>query len=259
MKKSYVVILGIFILASLILIILSSTSFVNFIIAPIQKIFSVPKSFVYSLKVSRKQPANGETEKLQADNKRLLGKLVEFDMVKKDNEALRSQFEAYGPQSQNLLPAKVVGMIGNFSLPHTLIIDKGEKNGVRIDMAVVVGKNLVGKIGMVGAGYSQVILVTNQNFKTLGKGTDGETKGVVTGKDDFILLDKVTTTQNLSTGDIVLTKGEVNNFGIGIQNDLIVGKIASISKRESQVFQSAKIESLVKFDELQTVFVQIGL
>lgn len=258
MKKNYVVILGIFILASFTLVILSSISFSDFIVGPIQKIFSVPKSFVYSLKVNRKQPASGEVEKLQAANRSLLEKLVEFDMLKKDNEALRSQFETYGSQSQTLLPAKVIGAIGNFSLPHTLIIDKGKNNGVKIDMAVVVGKNLIGKIGSVAGGYSQVILVTNQNFKTLGKGTDGETKGVVTGKDDFILLDKVTTTQNLSKDDIILTKGEINNSGIGIQNDLIVGKIISINKIESQVFQSAKIESLVKFDELQTVFVQIG-
>ncbi|OIP57607.1 MAG: hypothetical protein COX79_01345 [Candidatus Levybacteria bacterium CG_4_10_14_0_2_um_filter_36_16] len=258
MKKNYVVILGIFILASFTLIILSSISFSDFIILPIQKIFSVPKSFVYSLKVNKKQPANGEIEKLQAENKRLSEKLVEYYSLKKDNEALRSQFETYGPQSQTLLPAKVIGAIGNFSLPHTLIIDKGKKNGVRTDMAVVSGKNLIGKIGMVGVGYSQVILMTNQNFKTLGKGADGDTRGVVIGKDDFILLDKVTTTQNLSKDDIILTKGETNNSGIGIQNDLIVGKIISINKIESQVFQSAKIESLVKFDELQTVFVQIG-
>ncbi len=250
MQKKVSPVLLFFILVSLVVYFARSTFPVTFITGGIEKIFKPLKMIMVGDRVGK-----DEVVRLKEENVKLLEKFVDLESIKKDNQALRSQFQESPIPTKNLLPAQVIGYVGNFSNPDILVIDKGKNQNVKKGSIVIFGNNLVGVISTVGPEYSSIVLPYNSNFLTLGKTIQGG-EGVLRGAGSFIILDKVTIGEKISKGDMVLSYGDINSSGIGIPSDIIVGKITSIEKVETRPFQTAKVESLLDFTKLNLVFVR---
>ena len=182
-------------------------------------------------------------------------KMLDYELVKKDNAALRSQFQEESVVSYHLLPANVVGHLGNSENPEILIIDQGKSDGIRVNMSVVFEKYLVGKIIATSPHISQVELITAPGFSTLAVTLKDSALGVIHGEGDFVILDQVVITDTLSKDDLVMTRGNIDSSAIGVKTSLIVGKIDSISKVESRPFQHARITPLIDYSRLYKVFV----
>lgn len=225
-------------------------SFIRSVIYPIEKT-------LYSLR-----PGNEKIKRLEEENKSLYKKIVDLQNLKKENAALRDQFETAYPKSLNLLPAKVVGAPGfipGVLDPEYLIIDKGRDAKVEIGQAIVFKDNLVGEITEVSKNSSKVIILTNKNFSFTAKTSQTNAQGVIKGKEEEkIILENVLLSEELKVSDLVLTKGDVNKKGKSLPPDLVAGKIVSIDKKQSNLFQSAKIESLIDFKRLEMVFVVLN-
>lgn len=249
MQKRVSFVLASFIVLSLIIFLAKNTLVVSFFQSVVQAVFLPGK-----LLVTSKIGSSNSSEKLREENIKLIEKIIDLEVLKKDDQALRQQFQETSIPTKKLLPARVIGYVGSYSSPNILIIDKGKNSGVKIGSAVVFGKNLVGKISDVSPGYSSVTLPYNDRFSTVGKTLSGAV-GLIRGQDNFILFDKVVIGEILSKGDFVLTKGGMNSIGVRVQSDLIVGKIESIEKIETRPFQNAKVESLLDFTKLSMVFI----
>lgn len=257
MRKKSAIGIGVLLIISLFIFLNSSSSPISFTTGIFQTIFSAPKAALYNLKTGSSTTDNKELAKLQDENKKLAEQMVEYGKIKRENDALRSQFEAEGATSSDLLPARVVGSLGKFNAPHTLIVDKGSTHGVKNGAGVVINKNLVGKVGEVGENYAQIMLVTNSEFTTIGMTNEGATRGIVHGFEDGIVLERVVITDTLRGNDIVVTRGDINGQGVGIEPDLIIGKVVDINKNETQPFQTARVESPIHFEDLDYVFVSL--
>lgn len=198
---------------------------------------------------------------LKNENISLRKKLIDEQSLKNENTALRDQFQTQNPNSSNLLPAKVVGEPGFFpgvSLPSTLILDKGESDGVKAGQSVVLSNNLVGEIQSVTSHLSKVELVYDTNSLIVAK-TENQVLGVVKGGGDGdIILDNVLLSDKISVSETVSTKGSLNEKGLGFPPDLIIGKIVSVDKKASNLFQSAKLKSLLDFSRLDIVYIVIN-
>lgn len=257
MQRNLTITLGVFLTLSLIILLNNTFAPFSFLSGITQALFSIPKSQLYKTKTTLAPGQVIDMQKLVAENKKLTEKVVEFERLKQDNAALKSQFETTDIQAVNLMPVHVVGFLGEFSNPTTLVVDRGESDGLKKDMVVVVGGNLVGKIGAVSKNFSQVILISNKQFTTLAKSSDSTASGIVMGEGNFILLDKVAITDSLAEDAIITTKGDISQSGIGIPSDLIIGKVVSLNKKSSAPFQTAKIESSIPFSRLEIVFVMM--
>lgn len=178
-----------------------------------------------------------------------------------ENKALRDQFAKSSSNSQSLLPAKVVGFPGlvpGVSTPEYLIIDKGTRDGVKKESTIIIGNYLIGKVVSATNEFSKVELLNNKNSSFTAKvmSTDGaEATGVIKGQNDEMNFENVLLTLSIKKDDQVLTKGDKNEKGEGYPPDLIVGKIISLEKKSSDLFQKAKVKSAVDFTNLKTVFV----
>lgn len=214
--------------------------------------WKISKTFNFS-----KNPS-GEIAKLRQENLDLRKKILENQNLVMENRALRDQFSTTSISPTSLVPAKVVGSPGfipGITNPDYLIIDKGEKDGLRINDAVVYQNNFVGKIVSLSGNFSKVeIEISLDSFtaKILG---DKEIPGVVKGKGNILIFDNVLLSENLKKDQMVLTKGDVGEDGVGVPADLVVGKIISIEKKSSDLFQRAEVESFLDFKNLSTVFV----
>lgn len=219
----------------------------------ISTVFNPSRAYLYGVIHASSQTS--ETEKLKVKIASLEEQLIKLKEVEKDNVALRSQFKDTSITSQKLLPARVLGMKGSLNNPSAFIVDQGSGSGVKKDMVVILKNVLVGKVSKVQNNYSEIILVTNKDFTTLGNSVEHNSPGVITGFEDFIVFDHVVITDTLSRGEEVVTKGEINSSGVGIPPGFVVGTITKVNKSESKPFQSALVKTPLQINKISNVFI----
>jgi rod shape-determining protein MreC len=218
------------------------TSALQIITLPIQQ---------WTFRSSVPSPAVTSQQQLQQENNQLRMQLAQMQEVQKDNQALHDQFQNSMPAPQKLLPAEIVGTQQN-----GLLIDKGEDDNVHTGDVVVVKDNLIGKIIKTTPHISLVTLLTDPSTSFTAETLKTSASGIVKAIDGGnIVLDNVVLQDKLEKNDIVVTKGNLDMQGHGFPPKLIVGKIISIDKQASSLFQSAKIQSLVDVSNLRMVFV----
>ncbi len=203
-------------------------------------------------------PHNKSQDQLVDENKKLQTQLVQMEELKKENAALHDQFDSIETVKYEQLPARIVGTKGfipGISLPTELIIDRGSSENVAVGNALVYKNNLLGKVVGVTPHSSLVDPTTKDGISLTGKELSTGSLGVIKGQGDGIILDNVILADTLNVGDLVVSKGDLNIKGIGIPPDLIIGKITSLDRHPSNLFQSAEIQSLVDITQLTTVFV----
>ena len=97
---------------------------------------------------------------------------------------------------------------------NTVTIDKGSKDGIKVDMAVVTKNGLVGKINKVSSNSSEVKLITSDdiNYKvSVGISTEnGDTYAILNGynkEEGLLMVTGVDKTTNVKENDVVVTSG----------------------------------------------------
>lgn len=250
MKKLPLLVFLIFLILTLVILLNNNFPPLKFLSSGVQSIFSFPKSTLYGL-----SHVPDSASSLKKENKELTKKLLNYERLKKDNDALRSQFDSRDASTYTLMPVKVLGFSGNFFQPESLTVDNGSASGVKNGMAVILENNLIGTISKVSEKYSQVMLATNPKFKILAKTSDTGAPGVAQGNTDFILFDKVAVNDKITDGSFLVSAGSINDNGIGVPPDLVIGKIASTNRSKSLPFQTAKVQTPINFIKLETVFI----
>lgn len=198
---------------------------------------------------SNEQPS--ELDKLRAENGRLLIELAKQKEIEKENKALRDQFETAKPVSRSLLPVRIIGR-----RPNVLIIDKGMSDSVKKGAIVLYKDNLIGVIQQVSQHASVVSLISAADVSFTAETVKTKTAGVIKGaEDNEFLFGDVTLSDKLEKGDVVVTKGDRDDKGQGFSPGFVIGKIISVNKKASDLFQTAEVRSLVDFNRLDMVFV----
>jgi rod shape-determining protein MreC len=191
---------------------------------------------------------------LREENASLLTQLAKQKEMEKENKALHDQFQITNPSSKQLLPASIIGR-GNAEF----IIDKGENENIKTGQVVISKENVVGIIIKVSPHRAVIRSVSNQNTSFTAQSVKTGALGVIYGGGEGdIVFANVVLSDKLEEGDLVTTRGDIDSNGSGFPPDLIVGKIVSINKTASSLFQTAEIKSLVDFSKLETVFVLVN-
>lgn len=245
------------VVAFLCIIILVFSSKLKFISSFLEKGTSAVQSVTFG--IFQKLPFVSESARvkgLEDENLALLSQVSAFEKLKKENAALFDQFQTSYPQSYNLLEAQVIGAPGfvpGVSDPNIFILDKGQKDNLKVGLAVVVKNNIVGVISQVSTNLSKVNLINNSSASFTAKTQNGA-EGIFKGG-STLTLGNILLSESLTKDELVLTQGSIDSEGVGIPPDLVVGKIISIDKNPSDLFQKAKVESFINFKDLSTVFV----
>jgi len=216
--------------------------------------------------LSLKSLQNKKINELISENQRLNKELADKKNILNENLALKSQFAITLDTNQSLIPAKVIGAPGfipGVSNPSYLIIDKGSAEGILSKSTVIVGNYLVGKVVSVNNNFSKIELVISKKSSFTAKVSDSDISGIIKGSgNEKLILDNVLLTENLKKDSAVLTKGDkdlpagkAGEKGEGYPPDIAVGKIVSIEKKSSDLFQRAEVRSPLDFRNLNYVFV----
>jgi rod shape-determining protein MreC len=136
-----------------------------------------------------------------------------------------------------------------------VIINRGSDGGLRRGMPVVSQKGLIGRIAAVTAGAARVQLITDPsstvNVRLEPSGAQAILRGQITGE---IFLDMIPQEANVQAGDLVLTSG----LGGGYPPNILIGQVTSVRSRDQDVFQSATVQTVTDFSQLNIVLVIVN-
>jgi len=169
--------------------------------------------------------------------------------LEKENTALKNQIGVTSPNTYTLIPAYTIGF------DRYLFINRGEVDGVKKGMAVLSRDILVGVVSEASPKTSKVLLSTDPDSKIPVKTVKTGAKGILLGQfGSSIVMDKVVQSEELTSGDTVVTSGEGN-----LPRGFVVGTIEKVNKQEKELFQKAEVKPLIDFGRIEYVFVDVTL
>src|SRR5437660_8662163 len=111
----------------------------------------------------------------------------------------------------------------------TVTINRGKRDGIEIDMAVVTAEGLVGKITTVSDSISVVLLVSDENCRVAASVEGSREQGIVsgervtTGLSPLVDLNFLTKQADLKPGQKVYTSGVGGVFPSGLLICVVIG------------------------------------
>ena len=185
-----------------------------------------------------------ELSRLKNENIQLLESKAALDRM----EAL---LEFKEQSSHQIIAARVVGRDPT-NWNRMVVIDKGERDGVAVDMGVSVSAGVVGRVIKTTPEFSRVLLLTDRNSAIAVFIQRTRDEGLVEGTEKGLARIKyLSMLSELNKGDLVLTSGLAGSFPKG----LLIGRIDRWEKRETALFQQAEVIPEVDLSKLEEVMV----
>lgn len=191
-----------------------------------------------------------DLERIALENLQLTRRIAELSQIREENLELREVLGLGLEKEFELSKADVVGKDG---FGDSVLLNKGRKDGIDKGLPVITSqKVLVGKIGEVYDDFSEVVLITDQDFSFDAKIFEKDIYGLIKGEGgeniSFRLIPK---DKNVSSGDLVTT----SDLGGIFPKGLLVGKVGVVQKSDIETFQTAACRPLFKTAELKSIFI----
>ncbi|MFY9731401.1 MAG: rod shape-determining protein MreC [Candidatus Acidiferrales bacterium] len=193
----------------------------------------------------------------RTENARLQKELDELRMRNRELESQAAEgqrlasllnFRNAHPEA-SMLAAEVIGASAD-PTSHTLFINRGERDHVRRNLAVITPEGIVGKIVEVFPTSSQVLLINDKESGVGALFAGTRTHGVVKGSGDpNPRMDYIVNDEKVQVGDKILTSGEDHIF----PKDLPIGRVETA--KAGSPFQAISIDPTARLDRLEDVLV----
>lgn len=213
-----------------------------------------------------------ENLRLRAENDQLKLRNRELESAAAETERLEAllNFRQAHPEAP-MVVAQVVGssgpmiaaqVIGASADPtsHTIFINRGERDHIHRNMAVITPDGIVGKIVEVFPGTSQILLINDQYSGVGALFAASRTHGVLKGPDPRDLrvdrdpsprMEYIVNDEKVQPGDAIVTSGEDRIFPKGLP----IGVVADAKQGNPDPFQIIHIRTAARLDRLEDVLV----
>lgn len=178
---------------------------------------------------------------------------TELELLKEENKELREQLNFLESAKYNMVGAFVIGESIE-PLRNSLIIDRGDDDGIAVGQPVVVNKGiLVGKIIRTEKNTSIVQLINDHQSRVAGSIMNKDKSiGVIEGGYGIsIRMNFIPQNELVQTGETIITSGLEENIPYG----LVVGSIDVVEKEAYQPFQKAIITPIANLEKIREVSV----
>jgi len=147
-------------------------------------------------------------------------------------------------------------VIGGAATPdfRTITIDKGTREGIRADMAVLAPAGIVGRIVVPVGGSAKVQLLIDRNAAAGAIIERSRAQGVVTGSgDERLQLENVSEASDVQVGDAVVTSGIEGIYPKGF----VIGRVEAIEKN-GPAYKRITVKAAVDFSALEDVLIVVA-
>ncbi len=180
---------------------------------------------------------------------KLESRLKTLEEAAKENARLRKLLDFRQTLSGRSVAARVIGWEPS-SWRKTILIDKGKKDGIQSDMAVLVPEGLVGRVLETGDSTARVLLLTDPDSRVVSMADESRAQGVIAGEGSSRLkMEYLELESGTAMEETVSTSGMSGIFPKGIR----IGKITGLTRDASGLHLEAHVEPFVRFSKLEEV------
>ena len=236
----------------------------NYVFVPMQKgLDYVGESIsINSDDTKTKEQLIAENAQLQEQIDELSTQLTNTRLQQSELDTLRELYDLDQTYADyKTTGAHVIGK-GTSNWFNTFTIDKGSKDGIKVDMNVIAGSGLVGIVTDVGKNYAVVRAIIDDTSNVSGMILSNNDNCIVSGNLKSMTESNMITFSNLedsedkvSTGDSVVTSNISDKYLPG----LLIGYVTDITEDNNNLIKSGEITPVVDFKHLQDVLVIMQL
>ncbi len=254
--------LGLFacILAALLLFPSQSQGLLDYLDGPVGQIVRLPLEAVASIdqgitglwqRYVALQAIEEENRRLRQDIEWLRGENSQLREAAAGTQRLAALLQFKEQALPTVVAARVIGR-DTTNRYRSLILNKGDSDGIHPDMGVITPSGVVGRVVKTTGGTSVVLLVTDPNNAIAGLIQRTRDEGIVEGTPQGrVRLKYIPMLSGVRDGDRVVTSGLVGGFPRG----LAIGTITEINKEEGALFQTAELKTEVDVGRVEEVLV----
>lgn len=197
------------------------------------------------------QGVESENERLRQDLEWLKGENNQLREAAAATERLKGLLQFKEQALPTMVAAQVIGRDAS-NWYRSVILNKGESDGIHPDMGVITPAGVVGRVVKTNSATSIVLLITDPNNAIAGLIQRTRDEGIVEGtQQGLATLKYIPLLSGVREGDRVVTSGLVGGFPRG----LALGTITRIEKEQGELFQSAQLKPEVDVSRLEEVLV----
>ncbi len=198
-----------------------------------------------------------ENLQLEARVAELEGQLADYSEIKAENDRLKTLLN-FDTETEKLefKTAHVIGEAPGHWF-NILDIDMGIADGIKVDMPVVNGDGLVGRVLKTGANYSRVLAIIDSSSGVSAIVERTRDLGVISGsntagdEDPLLTMDNLPLDADLMPGDKVITSGLASTFPKGVA----IGEVVEVSQSNDGMRNKAIVKPYVDFAHLEEVMI----
>lgn len=237
---------------------------VGYVVVPFQKGIASVGGYMYD-----RAEEMGQLKAVLEENQKLKEQVDELTMenaqLQQDKYELASLRELYdidkATSDYEKMGARVIASDSS-NWFYSFTIDKGSDDGIQVDMNVLAGSGLAGRIVSVGPNYARVLSIIADNSNIYGTVLSTSANLMVSGNlqsvmsDGVILFDQLSDKEDkVSEGDKVVTSNISSKYLSGIP----IGFISSINTAPNNMTKWGYITPAVDFQHIQEVLVIMEL
>ena len=198
-----------------------------------------------------------ENERLRAEIAALTEENTLLQQDKYELNQLRELMdlnEQYG--EYNKVGARIISRdVGNWY--SSFLIDKGSDDGLAVDMNVIAGGGLVGRLTAVGPNWSRVTAIISDSSNVSGMTLATEDNLIVSGNLQLMAEGTITFSQLVDSRNVVVAGDKIvtSNISDKYLPNILIGYISSIEMDNNNLTKSGLLTPVVDFEHLREVLV----
>jgi rod shape-determining protein MreC len=194
---------------------------------------------------------------VRAENEVLRRQLAEAEVALQEQKALADRTRGLERllelRDRSNLSTAAAEIIAAGATPdfRTVTIDKGTREGLRPDMAVIAPSGVVGRVVVPSAGAAKVQLLIDRNAAVGALIERSRAQAVVVGAgDEWLRMEYVSEVADVAQGDVVVTSGIDGIYPKGF----IIGRVETVEK-SGGAYKRILVRPAVDFSSLEEVLV----
>lgn len=228
----------------------------SFFVMPVQNGLTYLKNWIFGNNNFFTDISNlkEENEKLKEENSNLEKSLREYEIIKSENETLKEYVNLKDKyQNYKTIPAYIINKdITNYN--ETIVINVGEKDGIKPNMAVIADQGLVGHVISTTQTTAKVQTIIDTASSVSSSISTSREAIIVTGT-----LDRTSTLKAsyIPTDATILENDKIETSGLGgiYPKGITIGTITEIINTKNATDRYAYVKTAVDFKKLETVLV----
>jgi rod shape-determining protein MreC len=201
--------------------------------------------------VAENERLNKQIDELTTENSTLKLKQYELENLQKLYE-LDQKYPSYKKTGARVIAKDAGNWFDSF------VIDKGSKDGIEVDMNVIAGSGLVGRVTAVGLHSATVTSIINDTCNFSGMMISTSDYCIIRGNLMTMNQDQVIPFDTLKDPKDKVTEGEqvvTSNISDKYLEGILVGYVTSIKTDSNNLTKSGTITPVVDFEHLEEVLV----